>query len=315
MNNEVDLRSTFTFASDRHGVASWLAAPGALRALEFVSGQASAVSAATVKDPARMLEDLLKMAAGENATTKLADLESKLGIRIREDLAQPLGNEVAFAIDGPVIPVPSWKLVVQVNDPARLNTAIQRIVEAFNREMSLQGKPTAQFTMETVDGLTFHTIAYTATTDGGTSRLTTVNYVFAAGYLIAGPDRGLLRQAIQTQGSGTSILSDNQFRALIPADQYTGFSGVFYQQAASALASLASNMASSSGANPEQVAAMEQLAKELKPTLVAAYADSRSVTVASKSGLFGLGGNSLLRMGLLMDLFGKARTAPTSATN
>lgn len=315
LNDEVDLRSTFTFASDRHGVASWLAAPGALRALEFVSGQASAVSAATVKDPARMLEDLLRMAAGENATTKLAELESKLGIRVREDLAQPLGNEVAFAIDGPVIPVPSWKLVVQVNDPARLNTAIQRIVEAFNREMSLQGKPTAQFTTEAVDGLTFHTIAYSAATEGGATRLTTVNYVFAAGYLIAGPDRGLLRQAIQTQASGTSILSDPQFRGLIPADQYTGFSGVFYQQAASALASLASNMASTSGANPEQVAAMEQLAKELKPTLVAAYADSRSVTVASKSGLFGLGGNSLLRMGLLMDLFGKARTAPASTTN
>lgn len=315
LNNEVDLRSTFTFASDRHGMASWLAAPGALRALEFVSGQASAVSAATVKDPARMLEDLLRMAAGADANEKLAEMESKLGIRVREDLAEPLGNEVAFAIDGPILPAPSWKLVLQVNDPVKLNTAIQRVVESFNREMSLRGKPTAQFSTESVDGLTFHTIAYAVNGEGGASKLTTVNYVFAAGYLIAGPDRGLLRQAIQTQASGTSILSDAKFRALLPADQYTGFSGVFFQQAAGALASLASSMAANSGAKPEQVAAMEQLAKELKPTLVAAYADSRSVTVASKSGLFGLGGNSLLRMGLLMDLFGKARTASSGSPN
>jgi hypothetical protein len=166
-----------------------------------------------------------------------------------------------------------------------------------------------------VDGVTFHTIAYAGTGEGGASKLTTVNYVFAAGYLIAGPDRGLLRQAIQTQASGTSILSDAKFRALLPADQYTGFSGVFFQQAAGALASLASSMAANSGAKPEQVAAMEQLAKELKPTLVAAYADSRSVTVASKSGLFGLGGNSLLRMGLLLDLFGKARTPSSGSPN
>ncbi|MDZ7637067.1 MAG: FecR family protein [Bryobacterales bacterium] len=273
VNQQADLRSTFTFGTDRHGVASWLAAPGALRALEFVSSQAAAVSAATVKDPVAMLEDVLALAAnGENSAGKLGDLETKLGIRIREDLAQPLGSEVAFAIDGPVIPVPSWKLVVQVNDPVRLNTAIQRVVEAFNREMSLQGKPVAQFSAETVDGIAFHTIAYTPRADnaesGSPSRLTTLHYVFANGYLIAGPDRGLLRQAIQTQASGTSILTDAKFRELLPADAYTGFSGVFFQQAAGALGSLAAQLAAGQGGNPQQAEAMQQLAKELKPSLV-----------------------------------------------
>ena len=314
IGQDVDLRSTFAFGSDRHGVASWLAAPGALRALEFVSGQAAAVSAATVKDPTAMLEDLLSLASGgEDVSAKLADLEGKLGIRIREDLAQPLGNEVAFAIDGPVLPVPSWKVVVQVNDPVRLENTIQRIVEGFNREMSLKGKATAQFTTEAVDGLLFHTISYAAGEDGVASRLTTLHYVLANGYLIAGPDRGLLRQAIQTQASGTSILADAKFRDLLPSDQYTGFSGVFFQQAAGAIASLASQLAASAGENQQQAQAMEKLAKDLKPTLIAAYAGPRSVSIASKSGLFGLGSNSLLRMGMLMELMEKASTSMPKA--
>jgi hypothetical protein len=38
-------------------------------------------------------------------------------LNLRNDIAAPLGGEYAFAIDGPILPVPSWKLVFQVNDP------------------------------------------------------------------------------------------------------------------------------------------------------------------------------------------------------
>ena len=253
-------------------------------------------------------------AGGENAAGKLSELESKLGIRIREDLAEPLGNENAFRNDGPWPRLPSWKLVVQVNDPVRLNTAIERVVEAMNSTFSLHGKPTAQLTTETVDGITFHTLTAMGNSGTAANRLKTVHYVLANGYLIAGPDRGLLRRAIQTQTSGTSILTDAKFRELLPADQYTGFSGVFFQQAAGALGSLAAQLAAGSGSNAEQSQAIEQLSKDLKPSLVAAYADDRSVTIASKSGLFSLGGNSLLRMGMLAEVLGGAKTRAPRGT-
>jgi hypothetical protein len=100
---------------------------------------------------------------------------------------------------------------------------------------------------------------------------------------------------------------------LLPSDQYTGFSGVFFQQAAGAIASLASQLAASAGENQQQAQAMEKLAKDLKPTLIAAYAGPRSVSIASKSGLFGLGSNSLLRMGMLMELMEKASTSMPKA--
>ncbi|MCW5966602.1 MAG: FecR domain-containing protein, partial [Bryobacterales bacterium] len=189
VDGHTDLRSTFTFGEDRHGVASWLAAPGPLRALEFVTPGASAVMAAMVKDPVAMLEDALgAMANDANASARLTELEGKLNLRVRDDLAAPLGNEVAIALDGPIVPVPGWKVVVQVNDPVRLQTAIERLVEAVNREVTLAGKPGVDLTQEIVDGVVFHTLTWT-----GAGRLTTSHYVFAQGYLVAAPDRGLVR--------------------------------------------------------------------------------------------------------------------------
>lgn len=298
VDGHTDLRSTFSFGADRHGMASWLAAPGALRALEFVTPGATAVTAAMVKDPIAMLEDIVG-AMGKDAS-KLNELEAKLNLRIRDDLAAPLGNEVAFALDGPMVPVPGWKVVVQVNDPVRLQTAIERLVEALNREATLAGKPAVALTQEVVDGVVFHTLTFT-----GTGRFTTAHYAFAQGYLVAAPDRGLVRQAIQTQTSGTSILAHEAFRQLIPTGASTGFSGVFFQQAGSALASVAQQAATLAGQDAERAAAIQQMAKELKPSLIAAYASPQSVTIASKDGLVGLGGGSLMRMGMLFDHIGK----------
>jgi hypothetical protein len=292
VDGRTDLRSTFTF-SDRHGVASWLAAPGALRALEFVTPAATAVSAAMVKDPVAMLEDVLGMAGKD--VSKLADVERVLNLRIRDDLAAPLGNEMVVALDGPLVPVPGWKVVVQVNDPVRLQTSIERLIEAANREASLKGMPTAAISNETVDGVLFHTVTLPR---GG--KLTSAHYAYANGYLVAAPDRGLVRQAIQTQASGTSILSADVFRNLIPAGGSTGFSGLFFQQAGDALAAVASKAATLSGQDARKVAGMQQMAKELKPSLVAAYSTPQSITIASKDGLVGLGGGSLLRLGSLL---------------
>lgn len=294
LDGQTDLRSTFTFANERHGVASWLAAPGALRALEFITPSATAVSAAMVKDPVAMLEDVMQAmgAAGQ----ELSELEAKLNLRLRDDLAAPLGNEMAIALDGPLVPVPGWKLVLQINDPVRLRTTVERLLEAVNRESALHGKAPATLQSEMVDGLEFHTITFPTA-----GKLTTAHFAFSQGYLVAAPDRALVRQAIQTQLSGASILSHAAFRNLIPTSTSTGFSGVFFQQAGSSLSSVAKEVSALAGGDKAQAKAMEEMIRELKPTLVAAYASSHSMTISSKDGLFGLGGSSMLRMGALID--------------
>jgi hypothetical protein len=288
-----DLRTTLTFVENRKGVASWLAEPGALRAMEFITANAFAVSAAMVKDPVAMLADLLPVIANKEGDA-LTEVERKLNINIREDLAAPLGNEVAIAIDGPLVPVPSWKVVVQVNDPVRFRTTLERLVEAYNREVSLHGKERASLSVEAIDGMEFHTLTFPEAGPFGV-----VHYVFSQGYLVMAPDRGLLRQSLQAQASGTSVLSNATFRELIPAGASTGFSAVFFQQAGESISSMATELSRIASEDPERAAAIEQVMRGLQPNLVAAYAEPKSITIASRDSLIGLGGGSVLRLGFL----------------
>ena len=60
----------------------------------------------------------------------LAEIQALLGVDIRNDLAAALGGEVAMAQDGPLLPLPAWKIAVEVYDPVKLEAAIQKLVAA-----------------------------------------------------------------------------------------------------------------------------------------------------------------------------------------
>ena len=83
-----------------------------------------------VKSPALILDDIVAMAAAgdDGARQALAELESRLDLRLREDFAETLGGEFAFALDGPLLPTPAWKVIVEVYDPARLQASLQTLV-------------------------------------------------------------------------------------------------------------------------------------------------------------------------------------------
>jgi hypothetical protein len=52
-------RATLSFSDTSHGMASWLAAPGPMGALEFISPDATVVAAFVVKDPVALVDDLM----------------------------------------------------------------------------------------------------------------------------------------------------------------------------------------------------------------------------------------------------------------
>ena len=51
VGGKTENRAVVTFAEARHGVASWLAAPAPMRTLDFVTPEASFVTALVVKNP------------------------------------------------------------------------------------------------------------------------------------------------------------------------------------------------------------------------------------------------------------------------
>src|SRR6185436_3529985 len=108
--------------------------------------------------------------------------------------------------DGPLLPTPSWKVVLEVNDMPRLENAIQYAVTNINRELQMLQKPEWSLGSETVDGKTYHSL----TSKGSPLE---IHYTSWMGYMLLGPSRTLLMESIRIHDSGSSIARSAAFRA------------------------------------------------------------------------------------------------------
>jgi hypothetical protein len=280
VNNQPLNHAELTFNGPRQGIASWLAAPAPIGALDFVSKDAAAAAAFIAKNPSQMLDDILTI-AGSNAEAEMAKGESELKIRFRQDLADTLGGEVALALDGPILPTPSWKVVVEVYSPGHLQSTIQQLIADVNNEKK---NTVAQLTLsqEASGGTTFYTIHVNASR--GNYEL---DYAFVDGYMVIAPSRALVMNAIGIKQSGNSLSHSDSFRSLLPQDQHAEVSAVLYQNLAPTVGPIMSQL------TPSQLQSLQQLAAETKPSVVCAYGEPQAITVASASRLFGLDLNTL----------------------
>src|SRR5262249_32745908 len=156
---------------------------------------AGAAAAFVTKNPADILDDLLSIASisDPKAQENIARGESELRIRFREDLAETLGGEVTFALDGPILPTPSWKIVAEVNNSGRLQATIQQLVADANEHNS--GKPEYHVSLEqeSVNGLTYYVLRFQDS--GKSGKNVEVDYTFTDGYMILAPSRALVMNA------------------------------------------------------------------------------------------------------------------------
>ena len=281
------------FASERQGVASWLAAPASMGSLEFVSPDASMVTSAVIKNPRSIMEEVFKMIGSGSAdfTQHLAEFESKSGVNVLNDIAAPLGGEVTMAFDGPMIPTPRWKLIFEVYDPATLQATIGKLVDSFNRESTAaQGHP-LQLTQRQVGSRTYFVISSPNTPNSE------VDYTFVDNYLIAAPDMGTISHAIQSREAGYTLAHSSGFQALLPNDGYTNFSAIFYHNIGPVVGPLAAQLKSSGALTPQQQQSVDALTANSAPGLIYAYGEPDRIVVASNTGFMGFDLGTLLTMG------------------
>ncbi len=278
------------FAGPRHGMASWLAAPAPMGSLAFVSPDAMAAGAIVVKDPARMLDDVFTMLADKapQAREGFEKARAELGVDLQQDVLAALGGEVAVAIDGPLLPTPAWKLVVEVYDPARLQHALEALVQRADQELAK--RPEAKhvaLTREDLGGQAY----YRVTVDGAEH----ASYTFADGYMVAAPQRALLERALQNRRAGLTITTATAFRSLLPKDREANFSALFYTDPTS-LAKLAGQpgqAGADAGADAAQGEAsrnaqtLGMLLASAKPGLEYAYASDDRISAAASGGRLG----------------------------
>jgi hypothetical protein len=225
-SSQADNRITLEFNGQRRGMASWLAAPAPVGSLDYVSANAGAAVSFVGKQPALMLDDVFSTfgAADANFSKGLAQLNTELGLNIRDDLASALGGEMTIALDGPVLPTPSWKAVIEVNQSGALQLAIEKLVQAANREAQKSNQPGLTLNQAQVSGRTFYTIQ--SQSPALTAVTSEYDYTFADGYMIVAPSRALLIAAIETHANGTSLARSASFRALLPSDNQANFSAM-----------------------------------------------------------------------------------------
>lgn len=294
VNAKTQSRAVLSFSEPRRGVASWLAAPGPMGALEFISPNANVATAFVVKEPALLVDDLLGFleTVEPNLRKQLRDLEAQQGFDLRKDFAEPLGGEFAFAVDGPVLPTPSWKMILEVYDQARLQGTMERLVERLNGFAALHGKGGLQWQNTTEGGRTFYSLK---SVDFGLE----VHYIYENGYLVAGPSRALLINTLKSRDAQMTLLNSQRFRSTLPEDGNVNFSAIVYHDLAPLLKPLAESAAGVAQNLPEeQRKAISGFAADMPPTLAYAYAQGDRITLAAttEGGPFGLSPASLLGM-------------------
>ncbi|HEX7287275.1 MAG TPA: FecR domain-containing protein [Candidatus Angelobacter sp.] len=267
-----------TFSGPRRGFASWLAAPAPIGGLDFVSPNAGAAAAFIAKNPSQMLDDVLAVANASDAHAQehLAKTESELNIRLRQDLADTLGGEVTLALDGPILPTPAWKVVVEVHNPGRLQSTIEQLVMDANTHIKDSGRRIT-IDEQSADGLTYYTIHFV-----DANKPAELDYTYADGYMVLGPSRALVKNAIAIHQSGNSLARSGDFRALLPQDHHADVSGLIYQNLAPLVGPIMNQLSAS------QLQSLQQIAAETKPSVVCAYGEPNAIRVASNSRLFGL---------------------------
>jgi hypothetical protein len=292
VGGKTESHADLMFASERQGVASWLAAPASMGSLEFVSPDASMVTSAVIKNPRSIMEEIFKMiGSGEpNFTQHLAEFEAKTGVNVLNDMAAPLGGEVTMAFDGPMIPTPRWKLIFEVYDATTLQSTISKLVDGFNREGSTQGH-SLQLTQRNVGSRTYYAIHSSNKLDSE------IDYTYVDNYLIAAPDMGTLSRAIQSREAGYTLAHSAVFQALLPNDGYTNFSAIFYHNIGPVVGPLAAQVKASGALTPQQQQSIDALTANSAPGLIYAYGEPDRIVVATNTGFMGFDLGTLLTMG------------------
>jgi hypothetical protein len=309
LDDSTQNRATVSFAGPRTGVASWLAAPAPMGALDFVTPGASFAAAFVVKEPALVLDDLFRLVDTLNPKLRaqLGELEARTGVQLRADLAATLGNDLAAAIDGPLLPVPSWKLVMEVQDPGRLAQSLERLVAELTRMTSAAGQPGLTWQrQETTRAVKSAVVTASDTYVLRAPGTPFVAYlVFVDGYLVAAPSDELLQRAVRARQSGQVLRGSWRFRQLLPPDREANFSAVVYHNLGEAAAAVAGWLGGTGALQSEQQAGLDRLVRDAKPGLFYMYGGSQEIQVASTGGFFGVTLDNVLGSAGLTDLLGR----------
>ncbi len=266
------------FAKDRTGVASWLATPGPMGTLNFISPDAGFAVSTILKSPTLIVDDLMKsMSQIANQTLAVTDL------------ASAFGGEVTVALDGPLVPVPAIKIIAEVYDANRIQTAMNKVAAEYNASPSDHTRTgELHLTQTDADGQSYYTLKF--------DKLPwEADWTFVDGYWVMATSRELVVRSIQNRQTGYTLPKSAAFQSKLSHDGNTNFSAVMYHNMGQTLTPI---LALLGGFNltPNQQKSLDLLKTGDSGGLVAFWASPDRIDMSAKGAIFGMDVTSLLAM-------------------
>ena len=206
-----------SFTGPRHGMASWLGAPGPMGSLDFVSPNAVIVAALRLKNPPQMFDEIraLSMASNPKAFEGVEQMERGLGVSLRDDMLARLTGEIAFELDSLDQTKPEWKILLRVDDPQRMQAVLGKLLA--------MAPVNPQYSEE--DGVGYHTLEIP-----NPQKPVEVAYAFVDGYLIFASGREKIRESVRMHREGASLSKSAKFSKELPSGG-PQVSALFYEDA------------------------------------------------------------------------------------
>ncbi|MEQ8954718.1 MAG: hypothetical protein RL120_11345, partial [Gammaproteobacteria bacterium] len=269
------------FDGPRRGIMNLIAEPAPMGSLEFFSTDTTMVGAMLLRDPMSFIDEFgpLEIGDGIDAQAELELFMSVLGV---------LGGEFALGLDGPALPTPSWKVVLEAYDGDIIQQAIEWSVDRINAEfveanidssialsaanvsgypgyrVSLSFDPAALQSEEVDFAITFDSVSF--------------HYAFVDGYLVAAPSTGLIDRAINYYQSGSGLPTSGEFQDLLARDGYLDFSAIYFSRLGELMSDVLGSLPSTLTA--EQQAAIDSMNTDIGPSMISALALSDRIHIA-----------------------------------
>jgi hypothetical protein len=292
------------FNGPRHGVASWIASPGPLGALDFISPKATIAQVFRLKNPAQIFDDIVEM-AGPRAFASLPQMEQQLNVNLKQDLLSKLGGELALELHLPQMEQGSsgmvtprggdFKVVLSVSDVAGLQQTLK----------TLLATAPVQSGERTEDGVTFYTLTPPSAPDAIAP--TEFNYFFMDGYLVIASNRALAREAARAHRNGESLGRSSEVAGT--QGQTARASMMMYQNTGAFLATVMSQLP------PDMRQFFPKMLGEgsAKPNVVFVYGDANSLRATINNSMAGNAGVGLIIAAIAIPNLMRSRVSANEA--
>jgi hypothetical protein len=169
-----------------------------------------------------------------------------------------------------MLPVPSWKLIIEVYDPATFFHTLERVVAQVNLDIVARGDRPLILESTEASARTYHTLGR----EGAEGRVVITT---EDGFLLVAPNRALIDESIRYRDAGVTLATSNAFQALLPDNGYTDCSALVYRDLGSLIDAVP----------PEMLGELEfadALSDDLSRGLVCVFGEPGRITASATGG-------------------------------